>query len=57
MGEVLVSMLVDFGCMYVILGYFECRVFFFEMDEFVVEKFVVIFEGGLILIFCLGEFL
>lgn len=54
-GEVSVSMLVDFGCKYVIVGHSERRSLYGESNETVAAKFVAAVQGGLAPILCLGE--
>ncbi len=54
-GEVAASMLVEFGCKYVIIGHSERRSIYGETSEQVAEKFVAAQEGGLIPILCVGE--
>ena len=56
-GEVSASMLVDFGCQYVIVGHSERRSLYGESDELVAAKFAKAQEAGLIPILCVGELL
>jgi len=56
-GETAISMLVDFGCKYVIVGHSERRSIYGESDELVAEKFVKVQSAGLIPILCVGELL
>jgi len=56
-GEVAASMLVDFGCKYVIVGHSERRSLYGESDELVVAKFAKAQAAGLIPILCVGELL
>lgn len=56
-GEVAISMLVDFGCKYVIVGHSERRSLYGESDELVAEKFAKVQSAGLIPILCVGELL
>jgi triosephosphate isomerase len=56
-GEVAASMLVDFGCQYVIVGHSERRALYGESDELVAEKFAKAQSVGLIPILCVGELL
>jgi triosephosphate isomerase (TIM) len=56
-GEVAGSMLVDFGCKYVIVGHSERRALYGESDELVAEKFAKAQSLGLIPILCVGELL
>lgn len=48
-------MLKDIGVQYIIIGYFECCIYYKEFDELIVKKFVVLKEQGLILVLCIGE--
>lgn len=54
-GEVAASMLLDFGCSYVIVGHSERRALYGEDDQLVAEKFAASVAAGLIPILCLGE--
>jgi triosephosphate isomerase len=54
-GEVAASMLLDFGCAYVIVGHSERRALYWETDEMVAKKFVVAQAAGLTPILCVGE--
>ena len=54
-GELSATMLVDFGCQYVILGHSERRALFFETDQQVAEKFETVKASGLIPVLCVGE--
>ncbi len=56
-GEIAISMLVDFGCKYVIVGHSERRSLYGESDELVAEKFAKVQSAGLIPILCVGELL
>ena len=56
-GEVAASMLVDFGCKYVIVGHSERRSLYGESDELVAAKFAKAQAAGLIPILCVGELL
>lgn len=56
-GEVSSSMLLDFGCKYVIVGHSERRALYGESDELVAEKYAVAMEAGLVPILCVGELL
>jgi triosephosphate isomerase (TIM) len=56
-GEVAASMLVDFGCKYVIVGHSERRNLYGESDELVAEKFAKAQSANLIPILCVGELL
>jgi triosephosphate isomerase len=48
-------MLVDFGCVYVIIGHSERRAYHGESDQLVAEKFAAAREVGLVPILCVGE--
>jgi triosephosphate isomerase len=54
-GEVAATMLLDFGCTYVILGHSERRALYAETDGMVATKFVAAQAAGLIPILCVGE--
>lgn len=54
-GEIHSSMLVDFGCRYVLVGHSERRALYGEDDRRVAEKFAAAQKGGLIPILCIGE--
>ena len=54
-GEVCASMLVDFGCEYVIVGHSERRMLYHETDMRVAEKFYTVQASGMIPILCVGE--
>lgn len=54
-GEIAASMLLDFGCKYVIVGHSERRTLYGETDELVAQKYGVALEAGLTPIFCIGE--
>ncbi len=54
-GETSVSMLMDLGCRYAILGHSERRTLFAEGSEQVAAKFEVAKAAGLIPILCVGE--
>lgn len=54
-GEVAASMLLDFGCAYVIVGHSERRALYWETDEMVAKKFVAAQAAGLTPILCVGE--
>lgn len=54
-GEISASMLLDFGCKYVIIGHSERRAYHAESDELVAKKFAVARAAGLIPILCVGE--
>ncbi len=54
-GEVSASMLLDFGCQYVIVGHSERRSLYSESDELVASKYVAAQTAGLTPILCVGE--
>lgn len=54
-GEVSASMLVEFGCTYVLLGHSERRAYYAETDDIVSEKFAASVAAGLRPVLCLGE--
>lgn len=54
-GEVSASMLLDFGCRYVLVGHSERRSLFGETDGVVAAKFEAAQKAGLIPVLCVGE--
>ncbi len=54
-GEVSASMLLDFGCRYVIVGHSERRSLYGESDELVASKYLAAQAAGLTPILCVGE--
>jgi triosephosphate isomerase (TIM) len=56
-GEVSASMLLDFGCQYVIVGHSERRSLYGETDELVAKKYLASQAAGLTPILCVGELL
>lgn len=54
-GEVSASMLLDFGCKYVIVGHSERRSLYGESDALVAAKYVAAQAAGLTPILCVGE--
>jgi triosephosphate isomerase len=54
-GEIAASMLLDFGCTYVIVGHSERRTLYGEDDDLVAAKFAVARAAGLKPILCVGE--
>ncbi|MDD5404427.1 MAG: triose-phosphate isomerase [Sulfuricella sp.] len=54
-GEVSASMLVDFGCKYVLVGHSERRALYGEDDAMVAAKFVAAQKAGLTPVLCVGE--
>lgn len=54
-GEVSASMLVEFGCRYVLVGHSERRAMFGESDAVVAAKFQAAQKAGLVPVLCVGE--
>jgi len=54
-GEISASMLVEFGCRYVIVGHSERRTYHGETDDLVARKTVAALKSGLTPIVCVGE--
>jgi len=54
-GEVSAPMLVEAGCLWVIVGHSERRQHFGETDAFVTQKVAAALAGGLLPIVCVGE--
>lgn len=54
-GEISTSMLLDFGCRYVIVGHSERRAYHGESDELVAKKYAAARAAGLTPILCVGE--
>jgi triosephosphate isomerase len=54
-GEVAASMLLDFGCTYVIVGHSERRTLYGDTDDLVARKYSVARAAGLKPILCVGE--
>ncbi len=54
-GEVSATMLLEFGCRYVIVGHSERRAYFRESDELVARKAARAVDYGLVPIVCVGE--
>lgn len=54
-GEVAASMLLDFGCRYVLVGHSERRSIYGESDADVAERFATALEAGLVPVLCVGE--
>ncbi|QAU34709.1 triose-phosphate isomerase [Janthinobacterium sp. 17J80-10] len=54
-GEVAASMLLDFGCTYVIVGHSERRAYHGESNELVAQKTVRALAAGVTPIVCVGE--
>src|SRR3989338_588431 len=54
-GEISVTMLLDFGCQYVLVGHSERRSLYHETDKIVAAKFAKAKQIGLKPILCVGE--
>jgi len=54
-GEVSASMLLDFGCRYVLVGHSERRTIYGESDEDVADRFEAALAAGLVPVLCVGE--
>lgn len=54
-GAVSASMLVDYGCNYVIIGHSERRMQLHETDDTAAARFIAAIKVGLTPIFCMGE--
>lgn len=54
-GEISASMLIDFGCRYVIIGHSERRAYHAESNPLVAAKVVRALKSGLTPIVCVGE--
>ncbi len=54
-GEVSVAMLADTGCTHVIIGHSERRQLFAEQNPVLREKVRAVLDGGLQVIYCVGE--
>ena len=54
-GEVATSMLLDFGCRFVLVGHSERRTIYGESDQDVAERFAAALEAGLFPVLCVGE--
>lgn len=54
-GEISASMLLDFGCRYVLVGHSERRSLYGETDTVVALKFAAAAKAGLTPILCVGE--
>lgn len=54
-GEIAASMLLDFGCKYVIVGHSERRAYHGEGDQLVAKKYAAARAAGLVPILCIGE--
>jgi triosephosphate isomerase len=56
-GEIAASMLLDFGCEYVLVGHSERRSLYGETDQDVADKFSAARAAGLKPVLCVGELL
>lgn len=54
-GEVAASMLLEFGCRYVLVGHSERRAMYGETDAVVAAKFDAARTAGLVPVLCVGE--
>lgn len=54
-GEVAASMLLEFGCRYVLVGHSERRALYGETDAVVAAKFDAARAAGLVPVLCVGE--
>jgi triosephosphate isomerase (TIM) len=54
-GEISASMLLEFGCHYVLLGHSERRAYYAETNEQIAKKFKLALELGIVPILCIGE--
>lgn len=54
-GEISASMLLEFGCRYVLVGHSERRLLYGETDPLVAQKFIAAAQAGLTPILCVGE--
>ena len=54
-GEVSATMLVEFGCRYVLVGHSERRALYGETDALVAAKFEAAQRAGLVPVLCVGE--
>jgi triosephosphate isomerase len=54
-GEIAASMLLDFGCRYVLVGHSERRTLYGESDNDVAERFEAALAAGLEPVLCVGE--
>ena len=54
-GEISASMLLDFGCRYVLIGHSERRALYGESDHAAAAKFVAASQAGLVPVLCVGE--
>ena len=54
-GEISATMLLEFGCRYVLLGHSERRILYGETDQEIAKKFKLATNLGLVPILCVGE--
>ncbi len=54
-GEISASMLLEFGCQYVLLGHSERRAYYAETNEQIAKKFKLAIALGITPILCIGE--
>ncbi len=54
-GEVSVEMLKDIGAKYIIIGHSERRIYHKEDNEYILKKFCLVKQHGLIPVLCIGE--
>lgn len=54
-GETSAEMLKDIGAKYIIIGHSERRMYHYESNEFIAQKFAILKENGLIPVLCIGE--
>jgi triosephosphate isomerase len=54
-GEISASMLLDFGCRYVLVGHSERRTLYGESDDAVAQRFKAAHQAGLEPVLCVGE--
>ena len=54
-GEISASMLLDFGCRYVLVGHSERRAIYGESDEDVADRFEAALAAGMSPVLCIGE--
>lgn len=54
-GEISASMLLDFGCRYVLVGHSERRTLYGETNEIVAKKWLTAYQASLLPVLCVGE--
>ena len=54
-GEISVGMLKDFNCDYALVGHSERRTLFNETDKDLANKILLLVQGGIIPVLCIGE--